>query len=188
MEGKTNYTEAELLMGLNQGSEDAFTAIYNTYWKPLYFLAHKHLSSPHAAEEVVQDVFLSIWNKRITIKIDSLPVYLAAMTRYTVYRYIARLKKLNQTTINEGDYQYYIQDQEQLFENKYLLDIIEKLSNQLPEKCRMVFINNKLLDQPLDQVAKDMNISLKTAEAHLTKALKVIRGNFGDALCVLLFL
>ena len=61
------------------------------------------------------------------------------------------------------------------------MEIILKLSNKLPEKCRLVFQYNKLQDQSLADVAEQLNISQKTAEGHLTKALRVIRSNFGDA-------
>ena len=183
-----SYNEQQLLLGLARGENDAFTVIYNTYWQKLYFLAHKHLKSAEAAEEIVQDVFLALWNKRETFQIESLPFYLAAMTRYTVYRYIAKQKKSVHTSLDEASQQYPAENPEVYLENKLLLEIIEKLSNQLPEKCRLVFVNNKLLDQPLQQVADEMNISTKTAEAHLTKALKVIRGNLGDSLSILLFL
>jgi len=64
--------------------------------------------------------------------------------------------------------------------------MVKKLSGKLPEKCRLVFVHNKLLDQPLSQVAQTLNISSKTAEAHLTKALKLIRRNFGENLSALL--
>jgi DNA-directed RNA polymerase specialized sigma24 family protein len=67
--------------------------LYSTYWKPLYFLAYKHLQSSQTAEEIVQEVFLTLWGKRAMLTIHSPGIYLAAMIRYTVYRHIAREKK-----------------------------------------------------------------------------------------------
>jgi RNA polymerase sigma-70 factor (ECF subfamily) len=107
------------------------------------------------------------------------------MTRYAVYRYLANQKKFKQTSLSNLQEKPEQKDAEVELENKLLLEIIEKLSNQLPEKCRLVFIHNKLFDEPLQDVAKGMNISQKTAEAHLTKALKSIRGSLRDALSVL---
>ena len=74
----------------------------------------------------------------------------------------------------------------ELLENKWMLEKISALSSALPEKCRLVFIKNKLLDQSLAQVAEDLHISPKTAEIHLTKALKIIRGKLGDVASFLL--
>jgi RNA polymerase sigma-70 factor (ECF subfamily) len=175
------YNEKDLVSRLKQGSEDAFTTIYNRHWKSLYFLAHKHLKSTELSEEIVQEVFLSLWRYRNSLQIQSLHTYLAAMTRYTVYRFVAREKKSVTATIAGTNEFASSVNEEDFISHKLLLDIIQKLSTQLPEKCRLVFVNNKLLDQPLEQVASDMNISVKTAEAHLTRALKFIRGGLKDA-------
>jgi len=177
-----SYTDIELTALLRQGSEASFTEIFNRYWDKLYFIAHKHLKSPQAAEEVVQDVFMTLWQKRETLSIRSLPLYLAAMTRYAVYRNLAWQQKYGKTGISALKAEPSTSRELETIDNKLLLEIIEKLANHLPEKCRMVFIQNKLLDIPLHQVADSLNISPKTAEAHLTKALKVIRANLGDAL------
>lgn len=181
MDRTITHTEEELLQQLYAGSQQAFTQIYNLYWDKLYFLAHKHTKSAEASEELVQEVFLNIWRKKDSILIENLPAYLASMTRYEVYRYLAKQKRQTlakpqmieekQLSINQADH----------IDHKILLEIIEKLSHRLPEKCRLVFIHNKLLDKPLDVVAAEMSISAKTAEAHLTKALKLIRGNIRKA-------
>lgn len=172
--------DTRLLKQLAQDDESAFTALYHQYWKPLYFLAHRHLKSSTAAEEVVQDVFMMLWIKRKELVIASPAAYFAAMTRFAVYRYLAKQKKRQQKEMQWSKTVSSFIEEEHHIDNRILLEIVEKFSNQLPEKCRLVFIHNKLLDQPLQEVAEELNISLKTAEAHLTKALKVIRGNLSD--------
>lgn len=182
------YEDARLLYLMARGDEAAFIGIYNRYWDKLYFLAHKHLRSAENSEEIVQDVFLNLWNKRSTVHIQSLPVYLAAMTRYAIYRFLARERKFS--TIPLGglrEQELHHASEEINMDDRLLLHIIEELSNQLPEKCRLVFVHNKLMDQPLKQVAGELDISVKTAEAHLTKALKFVRGKLGDILSILLF-
>lgn len=171
----------DLSLLLKKGDERAFTEIYTRYWQKLYFIAHKLLKDSNAAEEIVQDVFLILWKKRESLAIKTLPQYLAAMTRYAVFRFLAKSKlvkeqennlgKLNADSFSEID-----------IDNKILLEIISDLSNQLPAKCRLVFQYNKLQDKSLAEVAEQLNISQKTAEGHLTKALRIIRSNFGDTL------
>ena len=171
----------ELTLLLKDGEERAFTEIYNRYWNKLYFIAYKLLKDTDSSEEIVQEVFLTLWKKRDSLTIKSLTHYLAAMTRYAVYRYLAVDKQnrqqenaigiLNADSFSEID-----------VDNKILLEIITDLSNKLPEKCRLVFQYNKLQDQSLADVAQQLNISQKTAEGHLTKALRMIRANFGDTL------
>lgn len=171
------YDDKELVTLLKGGDRRAFTEIYNRYWERLYGLAYTHLKSEVQTEEILQDVFLTLWRKKDQLEIEYLPAYLAAMTRHAVYKMLAKNKKTvtvetkaasNLTTpTNELTY----------IENRNLLDIVEKLTNVLPEKCRLVFIYNKLLDKSIDELSEIMNISTKTAEAHLTKALKIVRAH-----------
>lgn len=174
------YNEKELLDQLAQGNESAFTTIYRAYWKPLYFLAHRHLRSAETAEEIVQEVFLMLWKKRAELSIHTPALYLATMTRYAVYRHIAREKRIAEKNAGAVSGQVLSEDAADMLDHKLLLEMVTRLSGRLPEKCRMVFINNKLLDQPLQEVAEQLNISTKTAEAHLTKALKVMRSQLGN--------
>lgn len=185
------FTDDELTRLLRKGDEAAFTHIYNLYWNKLYYIAHRLLKDSDAAEEIVQEVFLTLWKKRESLSIESVNPYLAAMTRYAVYRYLAKQKvfkikedqvaQLNASAISEID-----------VDHKILLEIITELSNKLPEKCRLVFQYNKLQDQSLADVAVQLGISQKTAEAHLTKALRVIRsgmsGAAGDYLQIIIIL
>lgn len=185
MTAYTALSDNELAVLLKDGEEGVYKEIYNRYWDKLYYIAHRILKTQEATEEVVQDVFVLLWKKRDTLDIRSLPVYLAAMVRYEVYRYLARDKK---NKVNEMAYQTTLADYTSIdaeLENKLLLEIIETLSNQLPEKCRLVFQYVKLQDRALSDVADELNISQKTAEAHLTKALKTIRNNMGDAMHLL---
>jgi RNA polymerase sigma-70 factor (family 1) len=175
------FDDNELTNLLKDGDEGAYTEIYNRYWDKLYYIAYKLLKDTNSAEEIVQDVFLILWKKKETLIIQSLMQYLAAMTRYAVYRHCAREKQskekenalglITAADIAEID-----------IDNKILLEIILDLSNKLPEKCRLVFQYNKLQDMSLVDVAAQLNISQKTAEGHLTKALRVIRSNLGNTM------
>jgi len=177
----------DLFVLVKQDNELAYTELYNRYWQKLYFLAHKHLKSDPESREIVQEVFFTLWAKRKTLVIEAFPPYVASMARYAVYVSLARKKRQAQNISEEA-----IQQQTlpvalaDLLENKWLLEKIQALSSALPEKCRLVFIKNKLLDQSLAQVAKDLDISQKTAEAHLTKALKIMRDKLGDAAAFLM--
>lgn len=175
------------MVRLKQGDESAFTTLYSAYWKPLYFVAWKHLQSSQAAEEMVQEAFLTLWEKRAVLTIHSPAMYLAAMIRYAVYRHIAREKKYPMLhTGPEASAQLLSEDAAHTIDHKLLFDMVAKLSGRLPEKCRMVFISNKLLDQPIQEIAEQMNISTRTAEAHLSKALKIMRSHLGNASSLLL--
>lgn len=180
----------EIVDRLKSGDEAVFALIYNRYWDKLYVAALARLNDEFQAEEVVQQVFVRLWNKKSGIQIQDLSAYLAAMTRYAVYEHLARESKLKKRekiwSLNAPETYSTVAE----IENKFLLTFIRELSNELPEKCRMVFIYNKLEDQSLADVAARMNISRKTAEAHLTKALRFIRlklSNFLNLLVLIVF-
>lgn len=178
--------EDEILKLLRSGNKSSFTWIYNHYWEKLYLAAYVRLNNPTGAEEVVQEVFFQLWNRRASLHIKNLSAYLAAMTRYAVYRYIA-----NESKIKEQEKKWSLDYSESYdishdVENTYLLNIIRDLANDLPEKCRLVFIYSKLEDKPLTEIASRMNISQKTAEAHLTKALRFIRLRLNNIISLLM--
>ncbi len=161
---------------LQAGDPIIFDAVFHHYWEKLYIAAYSRLRDECQAKEIVQTVFFRLWNKRAGIQIEDLTAYLSAMTRYTVYEHLARESKRRIRELdwfehtNSGGHSTIVD-----IENKFLLKFIRELSNELPEKCRLVFVYNKLEDQSLTAVAARMNISRKTAEAHLTKALRFIR-------------
>ena len=175
MESFTGVDEGQLLKSLKAGNQSAFTIIYNTFWERLYLTAYLRIKDQSGAEEVVQEVFMKLWSKRESLNIQNLTSYLAAMTRYGTYRYLARESKMKE---REKIWALSKNPQNTVslnLEDKLLLEFIRDLSNELPARCRLVFLKNKLEDKSLKDVANAMNISQKTAEAHLTKALRFIR-------------
>ncbi len=124
---------------LKKGNEKAFSIIYNYYWDKLYYVAYQKLQNQDAAEEAVQEVFLTLWKDREKLSIYSLSGYLAAMTRHAVYRYLAREKAVKNRELHfEEDRKKEVNLEDEL-DNKMALKKILELSNQLPPKCRLVF-------------------------------------------------
>jgi RNA polymerase sigma factor (sigma-70 family) len=182
-----SLNDLDLLRLLQQSDPTAFQELYTRYWSKLYFLAHKRLKSATAAEEIVQNVFLILWRKRKTLRIEDPAAYLAAVTRYAVYHYVAAEKRRAEKEGVAGSGSLRVVPGEMLIDDKQLLEIVKQQANELPEKCRLVFIYNKLEDQTLPDVAERLNISVKTAEAHLTKALRLIRSKLRDSALFIFF-
>jgi len=178
----------KILDSLKSGDQNAFTIIYNHYWEKLYIAAYARLKDTTAAEEVVQEVFLQLWIKRASFEIQNLSAYLAAMTRHGVYKYLARESKMKEReeVWNSRAPSYFTPFSN--LEDQLLLEFIRDLSTELPEKCRLVFIKNKLEDQSIKDIANEMNISQKTAEAHITKALRFIRIQLHNHLGIILWI
>ncbi|MBE9462217.1 RNA polymerase sigma factor [Dyadobacter subterraneus] len=175
-------SDDELTTLLKTGENAAFEEIYNRYWNKMFLMAHRIVKSSEIAEEITQDVFLLLWTKRETLSIASLRQYLAAMLRYEVYRSLSKIKK-QQVYENEirNTSSPFVSIEKDI-ENRLLLEIITTLTNRLSEKCRLVFQYNKLEDRSLTDICEQLQISPKTAEAHLTKALKVVRAGLSGSI------
>lgn len=174
-------SDDELTTLLKRGEGAAFEEIYNRYWEKMFCIAHRMVKSSGTAEEITQDVFLLLWTKRETLTIASLKQYLAAMLRYEVYRSLAKTKKqeVYENEIRNTATPFISIEKD--IENRLLLEIITTLTNRLSEKCRLVFQYNKLEDRSLTDICEELQISPKTAEAHLTKALKVVRASLSGS-------
>ena len=84
------YDNRQLVQLLTQADESAFTEIYNRYWQKLFAIAYNRLKEIQSAEDVVHDVFISLWANRNKSEIESLENYLATSTKYLV---LAKIKK-----------------------------------------------------------------------------------------------
>lgn len=169
------YNNQMLLDLLAESDEFAFTELYNRYWKKLFAIAYNRLSEAQSAEDIVHDVFASLWINREKNQIESLENYLATATKYMV---LAKIK----VKIRERKYSNALQ-QASIFElpveaslhYKRLLEIIKIEVEKLPEKCRLIFNYSRNEGMPVRQIAETLHLSPKTVENQLNKALKHLK-------------
>lgn len=171
--GRQHYSDHELLVSMATGDEAAFTEIYHRYWQHLLAIAWKHTHDESSAKEIVQEVLISLWDKRATQEISQLPHYLATAIKFSVFKHYHQqqrrkniLTSIFRTASSADDEKIYA---------RLLHDYINGIVEKLPEKCRQVYKRSRVEGQNIHQIATEMNISEKTAEAHLTKALRTIR-------------
>lgn len=189
----TNYkklSETELTELLQQDSLGAFREIYVRYWKALYGEAYKRLKDKDQCEEIVQELFAGLWNKRMALQIDgTLGGYLYKSVGYRVidqYRremVRAKHRALFKAVYSEADHST---------ENAIMLKDLEQSINlavgQLPDKCRSVYELSRVEHKTNKEIAEYLGISEKTVENHLTRALKKLRVSLGNYYILLLFL
>lgn len=172
--------EDELIAALMLGSESAFTEIYEYYWVRLLALAYSHTKNKQVAEGIVQDVFISVWNRRSTLQINSLSAYFAIAIKFSVFKHLQREHRRREIELENCQTEELIQD-DQVIEARFLEEYFKGVVAQLPEKCRMVFNYSRVKGLSNPEIAGLMNISEKTVEAHLTKAIKTLRISLKDA-------
>ncbi len=174
------YADADLQQLLYQGDEDAFSHIYDRYWDKLLAIAYFHLRDQETAKEIVQDVFLSLWNRRLSVKLHTLENYLATATKYALYAFLLKEKRRKAILSRLRLREEIIFDVDEKINARFLAGHINDILDTLPSKCRLVFVKSRGLGLANEAIAEDPDISVKTVEAHITKALKTLRFSLKD--------
>ncbi len=169
----------ELLTLVRDGNHLAFTEIYNRYWRKLLAIAINHTRDKSAAEEIVQNIFINFWNRHLDLKIDALDRYLATAVKFAVFKEFYRQKKRHNSLINNLPFEDSHQIEDKIAA-RFLQEYIDGIVEHLPEKCRLVFKHSRDSGLTIPEIATEMGIAEKTVEAHLTKALKAVRGNLKE--------
>ena len=170
-----SYNNKILLDLLSKGDEFAFTEIYNRFWQKLFAIAYNRLKEIQEAEDIVHDVFTSLWASRKKIKIESLENYLATAVKYMV---LAKIKKKEwERTYNAASRQARVFELpiETSLHYKHILEIVKNEVEKLPEKCRLIFRYSRNEGMPVKQIAKELSISPKTVENQINKAIKLLK-------------
>ena len=179
----------EILTALKQNDEKAFEDLFKSYYQRLCTFAHSILHDVDEAEEIVQNVFLNVWEKRAAMQINiSVQSYLYSAVRNACFNKIKHGKVR----------QLYAQEQEAIattnvpashitFENDLQKQIHEAIES-LPEQCRIVFKLSRFEELKYAEIAEQLNISVKTVENQMGKALKVMRLKLKGYLVILILI
>ena len=170
-----NFADEALVQMMGNDDHNAFTEIYNRYWKRLYVLAYDRLRSRELAEDVVQDVLTGLWLRRHQTIIRSLPAYLATANRYAVFTQLSKIIPVTTVEALPESIQAVTDDTAQLH---FLQQSMQEQLQQLPEKCRIVFDYSRNMGLSNREIATELKISEKAVEKHITKALQRLRLQF----------
>ena len=171
--------DAALWEAAQYGDASAFAALYERYWRRLFTAAYARLPDREACEEIVHDVFLTLWTERARLQIDNLPAYLAAAVRYQAIRSqrAASSQPLpfapdSLETLGTG--LAYNQGESRLLG----LDLEERIAaalSRLPRRCREIFVLSRLQHRSNEEIAEHLHISRRSVENQLTTALRHLR-------------
>lgn len=176
MPATPQYSDHELLSLLKEDSDTAFTQIYYQYWKLLFAIAASKLENTADAEEIVQEIFTDLWRRRHEIKIEqSLKAYLAAAVKFQVYTFMARKHQESQRQAYSPSPDILATSPEDLLRRKELQEQLYDITQQLPEKCRLVYQLSREAGLSNKEIAATLSISEKTVENQMTKALKRLK-------------
>jgi len=172
-------TESDLIIGLKKDNHDSFQRIFERYSQPLFKFSLSYLKSKEAAEDVVQEVFIKVWNNRKSIKTDtSFQSYLFTIALNAIrknFNKLARLNELKHGILINFSNKYNFDDNT---DYQSLLDKLDELINRMPEKRREVFIKKKIEEKSLKEISKELDITTKTVEYHITEAMRFLKQEF----------
>lgn len=177
-------TDAQLWDAITSDDLRAFNKLYKRYWEKLFTNAYFYVNESDACEEIVQDIFIYLWNKRKELKITSFSRYLAASVKYKALNhlragktsrlsYIENIEDISKAScLNKGD------------ENIRKLEFDQQINSYLdilPNRCKEIFVMSRINHLSNDEIAARLNISKRTVENQITQALKQLRLSFKDA-------
>ncbi|MEM7572185.1 MAG: RNA polymerase sigma-70 factor [Bacteroidota bacterium] len=176
------------LAGLQAGNRHAFRDIFAAHYQDVCRVIHRYVADPGLTEDLAQEVFVRLWNKRHDLKIETnLPAYLRRMG---VNEALAHLRKKTRFKAEElplhlpGQLAPAADEQSGLNE---LQGRIAKALLKLPPRCRLVFELSRYEDLSNKEIAAELEVSVKTVENQMTKALKLLRTELADYLGLALF-
>jgi RNA polymerase sigma-70 factor, ECF subfamily len=181
-------TEEEFISAVNTGDIKTFEMAFRTHYNSLCNYAYTFVSDHDEAEEVVQSTFINFWEKHTEISIShSLKAYLYRAVRNTC------LNKLKHEKIKREHEKYVLtfanpgvdSTTQSVMKNELEQKIAEALT-KLPEQCRLVFSLSRFEDLKYNEIAEQLDISVKTVENHMGKALRIMREQLKDYLPLLL--
>jgi RNA polymerase sigma-70 factor (family 1) len=173
MQDLTKFSDENLFKACVDGDESSFEELYNRYWYKLYAEAFKRLRKAEVAEEIVQDLFTSIWLNRQKMAIhSSVGGYLYTSIRYLVLSYLQKeLIRNNYKSYVKGSFKDFDNSTEMIISFNELQEQIESHVRLLPERCRYIYELSRKEFKTNKEIADLLGISEKTVENQLTKAL-----------------
>ncbi len=175
---EVNYSglsDQELLRKLSDGDDAAFTCLFRRHWNRLYKSAYRVLADEQVCEDIVQAVFMNIWERRNELSsVRSFESYVYVMTRYMVFRHVAESRRWNsvadfpedEPAVPSADTSLHVLEME---------TIVSSTVRDMPLRCQEVFTLSRDEQLSRREIAEQLGISLKTVENHMSRALRLLR-------------
>ncbi|MDX1406815.1 MAG: RNA polymerase sigma-70 factor [Saprospiraceae bacterium] len=172
--------DAEILALLRTRRRKGYELLFHAYYEEVCQHIYRIHPDASAAEDIAQEIFIELWNKRSTLQIETSPgAYLRRMAVTRTLNYLRDNKHHRHDA--EGELRSLESSGSSALDVLAFRDLDEWLTqsiNQLPERCRQVFVLSRFEQMSYREIAKAMQISPKTVENQMTKALKHLRSAY----------
>lgn len=169
--------EQHWIAKLKQSDKKAYEVIFKAYYKPIYGTALRMTRDAEVANDACQEVFLELWKNRERLEVRSLKSYLHRSVVNRSLNILKSRKRHSGSADAEVELARKVIDGNpaQAAEQQELEAIIQKGIDGLPNRCREVFVLSRFEGKSYKEIGKALNISVKTVENQMSKALKTLR-------------
>ena len=186
---KNNLTDSELTEGIRTGEAGAFENLFRKYCQTLIHFSRRYVQDTQIAEGLVQDVFLKIWQSRENLDPGSnIKSYLFTSVKNQALKHLRHAKVEFQGEENITMYDEPVKTPEEKFNESEIAAAVHRAIEKLPESRRQIFKMSRYDGLTYSEIAEVQNISIKTVETQMGRALKFLRESLGHLLSVLLIL
>lgn len=177
------HSDEDLVELLRTGDVEAFSELFSRHWERVFTIIYKRISEREVAEELTQEIFLKLWDKRVDLVIKNCSAYLYTCAKHSCINYI------ESQIARKKHWKYYqqfvpteVNSTNELVELGDLRLALDKGLMTFPEKAKIIFRMSKLEGFSIKEIAVRLNLSEKAIQYHLTRSIKELRLRLKDFL------
>jgi RNA polymerase sigma-70 factor (family 1) len=180
---RVELDDIELYGLVKSGDEHAFTMLYRRHWKGLFNSAHKRLQCRDRSQDIVQNVFIDLWERRSALEIANLQAFLYTAVRFQVFKFTSRQTEHTQLLQSfEHTLEAMGRADDTVLEGE-ISNLLALWIEALPEKRREIFLLHCFEGRSTADIAQQLDISQKTVQNQINTATSELRGKFDKILC-----
>lgn len=167
--------DIQIIQRIKQGDQSAFDSLFRKYYKYLVVTAYHYLKDDNRAKDMAQEIFCDIWQRRKEIKIDNPKAFLR---RAVVNKCLSTIRKNSRIDYSDESTSFDIKSRKYVDEEvsyNEVNQLLQKVVESLPDRCKEIFKLSRFEQLSHKEIAARLDISVKTIENQMTKALKIIR-------------
>lgn len=167
-------TIEDLVIRIKKSDRKAFNELFELLWEPIYAYACSILMDKSLAKDMVQDVWMDLWQRRNDVEIHHVKAYFYKAIRYRCYNHL-RGSKLNKTQLNAADAIQIASETEQNEDAVELYSRVEHIISGLPQRCQEIFRLSRINNLENKEIAQKLDISQRSVENQISFALRSLR-------------
>ena len=177
-------TDQRLVESIKNSNEGVFELVFNFYYSGLVVYADQIIKDTTISEDIVQSVFMKLWETRETIDIRSFRSYFIQCVKNRCIDHLRSQQVKNKFDNRVPESDHLVMD-EDLWTKTELSELIEQSGESLPPRCREIFRMSRYENLKIAEIADQLKISKRTVETQISKALKILRVKLIDYLSFL---